>query len=308
MHVLRKIASAVAAILMTGMMAIIPATPAMAEENPVPSKPQWYVQDEAGLLSNEQEEQLNSLLRDYDESTHNQIAVLLVRTTNGEPIEHYSYRVASAWGLGTKGGNNGVLITVAALDHKDRIEVGKGLEDTLTDSRSGRILRSSEVTQAFRNDRWYDGIHSIITQTQECIKTKGASVENTEDAPPIAITILFIILIWALNFTFIHMFIRFFESRIATVILSGIDIAGVASIIYTFINMSFLFKSLIFSLVVFFLLFVPLMFFFSDDGGYSGGSGGSYGGGSGGYSSGGFSGGSSFGGGSFGGGGASGSW
>lgn len=304
MQILKKMASAVAAILLTGMMAL---TPAMAEENPVPSKPQWYVQDEAGLLSNEQEEQLNSLLRDYDESTHNQIAVLLVRTTNDESIEHYSYRVASAWGLGTKGGNNGVLITIAALDHNDRIEVGKGLEDTLTDSRSGRILRSSEVTQAFRNNRWYDGIHSIITQTQECIKTKGASVENSEDAPPIAITILFIILIWALNFTFIHMFIRFFESRTATVILSGIDIAGVASIIYTFINMSFLFKTLIFTVGVFFILLIPFMFFFSDDGGYgsgSGGSGGSYGGGSGGYSSGG----SSFGGGSFGGGGASGGW
>ena len=64
MQILKKMASAVAAILLTGMMAL---TPAMAEENPVPSKPQWYVQDEAGLLSNEQEEQLNSLLRDYDE-------------------------------------------------------------------------------------------------------------------------------------------------------------------------------------------------------------------------------------------------
>lgn len=304
MQILKKMASAVAAILLTGMMAIIPATPAMAEENPVPSKPQWYVQDEAGLLSNEQEEQLNSLLRDYDESTHNQIAVLLVRTTNDESIEHYSYRVASAWGLGTKGGNNGVLITVAAFDHKDRIEVGKGLEDTLTDSRSGRILRSSGVTQAFRNNRWYDGIYSIITQTQECIKTKGASVDNTVDAPPKVVMILFMVLIWALNFTFIHMFIKILESRTATVILSGIDIAGVVSIIYTFINMSFLSKSLTFTLIVFFLLFIPFAGFILDGDGYSGGSGGSYGGGSGGYSSGG----SSFGVGSFGGGGASGSW
>lgn len=300
MQILRKMASAVAAILLTGMMAL---TPAMAEENPVPSKPQWYVQDEAGLLSNEQEEQLNSLLRDYDESTHNQIAVLLVRTTNDESIEHYSYRVASAWGLGTKGGNNGVLITVAALDHKDRIEVGKGLEDTLTDSRSGRILRSSEVTQAFRNNRWYDGIHSIITQTQECIKTKGASVDNTVDAPPRVVMILFMVLIWILNFTFIHMFIKALESRIATVVLSGIDIAGVASIIYTLINIDFLSKSLIFTFVVLFILVIPYMVFISDGGGGSGSSG-SYGGSSGGYSSGG----SSFGGGSFGGGGASGGW
>lgn len=299
----RKIASAVTAFLITAMMFV---TPAMAKENAIPPKPQWYVQDEAGLLSNEQEEQLNSILRNYDEQTHNQIGVLLVKTTDGEPIEKYSYRVASAWGLGKKGNDHGVLITLAADDHADRIEVGKGLEEYLTDSRSGRILRSSEVTSAFRDGRWYDGLHSIITQTQECIKTKGTSVENSKESTANRVVIiLFLVLVWILNLALIFMLIMALESRFATVGLSALGIAGIASIIYTFINMSFLFKSLIFMIAVFFFLHILFMTFIS------GGSGGSYRGG--GFSSGGFGGGSSgggssFGGGSFGGGGASGGW
>lgn len=144
----------------------------------VPDRPQSYVLDSADVLSGEEESSLNEKLKKYDAKTSNQIAVLLVRTTGKESIEKYSYRVATKWGVGKKGKDNGILITIATEDHKDRIEVGKGLEEDVTDSRAGRILRSNDVTTAFRDKRWYDGAGSIVSQVQECISTKGKSVEE----------------------------------------------------------------------------------------------------------------------------------
>lgn len=153
-------------------------SPALAKETPVPEKPSMYVKDEADALIYSQEDELNEMLRKYDQKTGNQIAILIVRTTGNESIEKYSYRVASSWGVGQKGKDNGILITIATEDRKDRIEVGKGLESEVTDSRAGRILRTREVTRSFRRKRWNDGIHSIISQLQECIRTNGASVDR----------------------------------------------------------------------------------------------------------------------------------
>ena len=144
----------------------------------VPDRPQSYVLDSAGALSGKEESSLNEKLKKYDAKTGNQIAVLLVRTTGKESIEKYSYKVATKWGVGKKGKDNGILITIATEDHKDRIEVGKGLEEDVTDSRAGRILRSNDVTTAFRGKRWYDGTGSIVSQVQECIRTKGKSAER----------------------------------------------------------------------------------------------------------------------------------
>lgn len=163
------------AIVTAFVMMLMSAIPALATG--IPEKPHLYVRDDADALSSSQEAGLNDMLKEYDKKTGNQIAVLLVRTTGNEPIEKYSYRIASAWGIGEKEKSNGILVTIATDDHKDRIEVGKGLESEVTDSRAGRILRSDEVTSAFRRGNWYEGTKSIVTQVQECIRTKGRSAD-----------------------------------------------------------------------------------------------------------------------------------
>lgn len=159
-------------------VATMVASPVLAKETSVPEKPSLYVRDDAGVLSDSQESDLNETMKKYEQKTGNQIAVLIVRTTGNESIEKYSYRVASSWGVGQKGKDNGILVTIATDDHKDRIEVGKGLESEVTDSRAGRILRTREVTRAFRRKRWNNGIQSIVSQLQECIRTKGKSVDR----------------------------------------------------------------------------------------------------------------------------------
>lgn len=172
---IRRFMAELATFFFVAMMA---ASPVLAKEMPVPEKPSLYVKDDAGVLNVEQKDDLDEMLKKYDKETGNQIAVLLIRTTGDESIEKYSYRVATAWGVGQKGKDNGILVTIATEDRKDRIEVGKGLESEVTDSRAGRILRTREVTRSFRRKRWNDGIRSIISQLQECIRTKGASVDR----------------------------------------------------------------------------------------------------------------------------------
>lgn len=172
---IRRFMAEAATFLFVAMMVM---SPVLAKEMPVPEKPSLYVKDDAGVLNVEQKDDLDEMLKKYDKETGNQIAVLLIRTTGDESIEKYSYRVATAWGVGQKGKDNGILITIATEDRKDRIEVGKGLESEVTDSRAGRILRTREVTRSFRRKRWNDGIRSIISQLQECISTKGKSVDR----------------------------------------------------------------------------------------------------------------------------------
>ena len=103
------------------------------------------VVDLAHVLSAQEAAQLSDQLKAHEEKTGNQLAVLILPSLEGEPLEEFSHRVATAWKLGQKGTDNGVLLLVAMKDRKLRIEVGYGLEGTLTDIRSARIIRHDIV-------------------------------------------------------------------------------------------------------------------------------------------------------------------
>jgi uncharacterized protein len=94
-----------------------------------------------------------SLTRDleaHETKTSNQVAVLILPSLEGEPLESFSHRVGTTWKLGQKGTENGVLLLVALRERKVRIEVGYGLEGTLTDLRSAHIIRQ-EIVPRFRS-------------------------------------------------------------------------------------------------------------------------------------------------------------
>lgn len=99
------------------------------------------VVDAAGVVPDEVETQVNAALNDYQRRSGNQLAVAVVRTTGESSLEDYTIDLARKWGVGEKGEDNGVLLLIATEDRKLRIEVGRGLEGTLTDLQSGRIIR-----------------------------------------------------------------------------------------------------------------------------------------------------------------------
>ena len=89
------------------------------------------------------------------------MAVLTVASLDGEPIEDFSHRVAETWKLGDAKRDDGVLFLVARDDRKMRIEVGYGLEPTLTDIRTKRI-QDDLVRPAFRSGDYGGGIEKGI--------------------------------------------------------------------------------------------------------------------------------------------------
>jgi len=118
---------------------------------------QGWVTDLANLLSAEQREELSGLMESYRSGTTHEIAVLTVPDLGGRALEPFALEVGRAWGIGGKEENNGALLLVARKERKIRIEVGRGLEGTLTDSVCGRIIRDI-ITPEFKAERYYDGI------------------------------------------------------------------------------------------------------------------------------------------------------
>lgn len=101
---------------------------------------QARVTDNAGVLSANERTTLEATLKDFEDATGAQLAVLTVATTQPETIEQYAIRVVDQWQLGRKGVDDGALLLVAMEDRSVRIEVGRGLEGVLTDLTSRRII------------------------------------------------------------------------------------------------------------------------------------------------------------------------
>ncbi len=92
-----------------------------------------------------------------------QMAVLIIDSTNGEPIEDYANRVASAWQGGDAERQDGVLFVLAVNDRRMRLEVGYGLESLLTDARAKRILEGAKPhLRRFDYDEAVDQVVSAV--------------------------------------------------------------------------------------------------------------------------------------------------
>jgi uncharacterized protein len=138
------------------------------------------VVDAAGLLDRDAARRLEALARAARAAEGGQgvqLQYLLVRSLEGEPIEDYSIRVAEAWRIGTKGKDNGVLVTVAVEDHAVRIEVGGGLEGGLTDAQASRIIRGTIVPE-FREGRYGDGLYDAGVQILSALGALPADVRQ----------------------------------------------------------------------------------------------------------------------------------
>jgi uncharacterized protein len=259
------------------------------------------VVDQTGTLSSGDIAQLTQTLADLQTRKGSQIAVLIVPTTDGEPIEQFSLRVAEAWKIGRKKVDDGALLVVAKNDRRLRIEIGYGLEGVLTDVTSKRII-DEIITPKFKSGDFAGGISAGVNRMIGLIN--GEKLPEPE--PPH----------WdSSNFDAFNPFLLFFAFVISSILRSAlgrligsIATGGVVAVLVWFLFGSFVAAFAIGLLAFFIAIIIDVVPTGggSTSSGWSGGS--SSGGGWSSGSSSGDSGGFSGGGGSFGGGGASGSW
>ncbi len=136
--------------------------------------------DLARVLPAQDADQLAAQLKAHEEKTGNQVAVLILPSLEGESLEEYSHRVATTWKLGQKGTDNGVLLLIALKERKLRIEVGYGLEGTLTDLRSAHIIRN-EIVPHFKAGDIPAGVRAGTQAILETIEGTYSAKESPAD-------------------------------------------------------------------------------------------------------------------------------
>ncbi|RPI68895.1 MAG: hypothetical protein EHM47_13980, partial [Ignavibacteriales bacterium] len=122
----------------------------------VPLLKQW-ANDFTGTLNKSQLETLNFRLKTFEDSTSNQLVMLMIASLDDYPVEYYSHEVAQKNKIGTGENDNGALLLIAKNDKKLRIEVGYGLEGALPDALASSIIRN-EIVPHFKKENFYEGI------------------------------------------------------------------------------------------------------------------------------------------------------
>lgn len=139
--------------------------------------------DLAQVFSAEQRTRLIKELADFERETSHQMAVLTVPTLSGERIEDFSLRVANDWGLGQKGKDNGILVTLALKERQVRIEIGKGLESDIPQETLDRIIRD-DMVPAFRQGDYASGLEKGVRRLQEVAPRSTVALRLGGWCPP----------------------------------------------------------------------------------------------------------------------------
>src|SRR6202051_5027945 len=127
------------------------------------------VVDQAGVMSADSRSAVETKLKDLEDKSGTQLVVATVKSLQGSDIETYANQLFRTWKLGQAQKNNGVLLLVAPSEHKVRIEVGYGLEGTLTDALSSVIIAGAILPRFKTGDfaggieRGLDGIISVLS-------------------------------------------------------------------------------------------------------------------------------------------------
>ena len=184
-------------VLLILAFALIFALPAHALEVP---KLQGRVNDYAGMLSPQTKNTLEQQLKAVEQADSTQIVILTVPSLQGEVLEQFSIKVAEAWKIGQKGKDNGVILLVSKTDRKIRIEVGRGLEGTLTDLQAGRII-DNIITPRFKagdfDSGFTGGIAAIIASSKGEYKVPPipGSFETIPGTPTFMIVLIVVVYI-----------------------------------------------------------------------------------------------------------------
>ena len=161
----------------------------------IPKLKMWAT-DLTNTLTKSELNELNIRLRTYQDTTSNQILVLMIPSLEGYPIEMLAEETATQNKIGTEKNDNGILLLIAKDDRELRIEVGYGLEGAVPDAIASSIIRNV-IRPRFREDYYYQGINEGINAIISAIGGEYKAVDADEDDGfPISMIVIIIILIW----------------------------------------------------------------------------------------------------------------
>jgi uncharacterized protein len=168
------------------------------------------VVDQANVLPASTRSALETKLTDLENKSGIQLVVATIASLEDSDVESYANQLFRAWKLGERPKNNGVLLLVAPKQRKVRIEVGYGLEGTLTDALSNVIITNQVVPKFKAGDfaggieRGVDGIiAALTTDTSDWQKKRQVRTDDQDTAfaalLPFLIVGLFIFVFWMMH-------------------------------------------------------------------------------------------------------------
>jgi uncharacterized protein len=166
------------------------------------------VVDGAGLLPADTRAALDVKLKDLEDKSGIQLVIATLASLQGIEIEPFANGLFRAWKLGGARVNNGVLLLVAPNEKRVRIEVGYGLEGTLTDVLS-RIIIVNAIAPRFKTHdfaggitRGVDDIIAVLTtdaaewQTRPSLRAEEPAL--LDQIMPFMVLALFMFVIWTM--------------------------------------------------------------------------------------------------------------
>ncbi|MGE0501114.1 MAG: YgcG family protein [Rhizobiaceae bacterium] len=170
----RTLAAAIRAVATGAVLVSLIWLPASAADLPALT---GRVVDNAGIIDAGAEVELTARLAAFEDKSSDQIVVATITTLDGDNLEDFANRLFRAWGLGQADEDNGVLLLVVSQDRKMRIEVGYGLEGTLTDLHSKLIIENTMVP-AFRAGDFAGGIGQAVDDIILVLEGNAAELEE----------------------------------------------------------------------------------------------------------------------------------
>jgi uncharacterized protein len=147
-------------------------------------KPTGYVTDRAGVINAQTKAQLEALCTELEQKTGAQMAIVTVKSLDGNQVEPYANDLFKQFGIGQKKQDNGLMLLVAPNDRKYWTEVGYGLEPIINDARAGDAGRL--MPPYFRKGDYSGGIAAAAWQLAKYIADdKGVTLTGAPQLRPV---------------------------------------------------------------------------------------------------------------------------
>ena len=162
----------------------------------IPKLKMWAT-DLTNTLSQSELSELNKRLESYEDTSSNQVLVLMIPSLEGYPIEMLAEETATKNKIGTEKLDNGILLLIAKEDKELRIEVGYGLEGAIPDAIASSIIRNV-IRPQFRNNEYFLGISDGINAIIKAIGGEYQADDSDADSEgfPFFIFIIIFVVIW----------------------------------------------------------------------------------------------------------------